>query len=63
MELQTVQQILRQKWFEFSNDYKKPNGLDEDSSDSNGDEQESTQQQPKLLRWSDKVSMTPTRYG
>jgi len=50
------------KKVEFSNDPKKPDGLDEDS-DSDRDEHGATQQQPKLLRQSNRVSVSLTRYG
>ena len=62
MKLQTVRQTLRKK-IEFFESPKRPKESEKDSSDSDGDKQEATQGQPKLLRRSVRVTMPPTRYG
>ena len=50
------------KRVEFPNSPKKPDGSNEDSSDSDRDEQEATHEQPRPLRRSVRVSVLPTRY-
>ena len=50
------------KEIEFSDSSKKPDGSDEDPSESDGDEHEATQQQPRSLRQSDRVLVPPLRY-
>jgi len=51
-----------EKGAEFSDSLKRPEGSEEDSSNSDGDKQEATQEQPRLLRGSVRVMMPPTRY-
>jgi len=53
----------QEKKVEFPESAKRPEGSEEDSSDSNGDEHEATQEQPRLLRRSIRVTVPPTRYG
>ena len=52
----------QEKRVEFSESPKRPERLEEDSSDSDGDEQEATQGQPRLLRRSDNVTVPRIRY-
>jgi len=40
-----------------------PDGSEENSSDSDGEEQEATQEQPRPLRWSVRVKVPPIRYA
>jgi len=57
---------FQSKEFEFSDDPNKPVGSDENSSDLDGDIQESTQEQhvqPRSLRRLDRVSVPQIRYG
>ena len=61
VELQTVQRHSG-KGVEFSDAPKKHDGSDGNSSYSDGDKQEATQEQLKLLRQSVRVSVPPTRY-
>jgi len=53
----------QEKKVEFSESPKRSEGSEEDSLDSDGDEQEATQEQPRPLRRSVRVTMPPTRYG
>ena len=53
----------QEKEVEFSESPKRPEGSEEDSSDPNEDNQEATQEQPRPLRRSVKVTVPPTRYG
>ena len=52
----------QKKEVEFSDSSKRPKGSEEDSSDSDGEDQEATQEQPKLLRRSIRVKVPPARY-
>ena len=53
----------QEKKIKFSDSPKRPEGSEEDSSDSNRDKQEATQEQPKPLRRSVRVVVPRTRYG
>ena len=53
----------QKKGVEFSENPKRPEGLEENSSDSDGDDQEAIQKQPRPLRRSVRVAVPPTRYG
>ena len=53
----------QEKGVKFSDSPKRPEGSEEDSSDSDGDDQEATQEQPKPLRRLVRVTAQPTRYG
>ena len=53
----------QEKKVEFSESPKRPEGSEEDSSNSDGDEHEATQEQPRLLRLSVRFTVPPTRYG
>ena len=53
----------QEKGVEFSDSPSRPEGSEEDSSDLDGDDQEATQEQPRLLRWSVRVTVPLTRYG
>jgi len=53
----------QKKEVEFSESPKRPERSEEDSSDSDGDEQEATKEQLRPLRWSVRVTVSPTRYG
>ena len=53
----------QKKRVKFSENSKRPQGSEEGSLDSDGDEQKATQEQPKPLRQSVKVMMPPTRYS
>ena len=48
---------------EFSENSKRPDGSEGDSSDSDRDEHKATQGQPKPLRWSVRVMVPPISYG
>ena len=52
----------QEKEVKFSESPKRSEGSEEDSSDSNGDEQEATQEQPRPLRWSVRVTVPSIRY-
>ena len=52
----------QKKRVEFSESPKRPEGSKEDSSDSDRDDQDATQEQPRPLRRSVRVTMPPTRY-
>ena len=52
----------QEKKVEFSKNSKLADGLEEDSSDSDGDEHEATQEQPRPLRQSVRVTVPPIRY-
>jgi len=54
---------IQKKGVEFSKNPKRPDGSDKDSSYSDGNEYETTQEQPKLLRQSVRVTVPPIRYG
>ena len=51
----------QEKGVEFSESSKRLEGSEEDSLDSDGDEQEATQEQPRPLRWSVRVTVPPIR--
>ena len=51
------------KGVDYPDSPKRPDVSDEESSDSDGDEQEAAQEQPRPLRWTVRVSVPPTRYG
>ena len=53
----------QEKRVEFSESPKRPEGSEKDSSDSDGDKQEATQEQPRQLRRSVRVTVPPTRFG
>jgi len=53
----------QKKGVEFSENPKRPEGLEENSSDSDRDNEEATQEQHSLLRRSVRVTVLPTRYG
>jgi len=53
----------QKKGVKFSDSTKRPEGSEEDSPDSDGDKQETTQEQPRPLRQSVRVTVPPTRYG
>jgi len=53
----------QEKRIEFSDSPKRPEGSEDDSSDSDGDKQEATQEQPRLLKWPVRVTVPPIRYG
>ena len=53
----------KEKRVEFSESPKRPDGSEGVSSDSDGDKQEATQEQPKSLSQSVRVTVPPTRYG
>jgi len=53
----------QRKGVKFSDSPKRPEGSEEDSSDSDGDKQEATQEQPRPLRRSISIMVPPTRYG
>ena len=50
-----------EKEVEFSDRPKRPEGSEENSSDLDGDKQEATQEQPRPLRLSVRVTVLPTR--
>jgi len=52
----------RVKIVEFSDSPKRHDESDKNSSDSDGDEQNATQEQPRQLSQSVRVSVSPTRY-
>jgi len=52
----------QEKEVEFSESPKRIEGSEKDSSRSDGDEQEVTQEQPRLLRRSVRVTVPPTKY-
>ena len=52
----------QEKGVEFSDSPKRSEGSEKDSSGSNGDKQEATQEQPRPLRRSVRVTVPPTRY-
>jgi len=51
----------QKKKVKFSESPKMPEGSEEYSSDSDGDDQEVTQEQSRLMRWSVRVTVPPTR--
>jgi len=51
-----------EKGVEFSESPKRPEGSEEDSSNPDGDNQETTQEQPRPLRRLVRVTVPPTRY-
>ena len=53
----------QKKKVEFSESLKRPEESEEDSSNSDRNEYEATQEQPRPLRWSVRVTVSPTRYG
>ena len=53
----------QEKEVELSESPKRPEGSEDDSSDPDGDNQEATQEQPRPLRRSIRVTVSPTRYG
>jgi len=53
----------QEKRVEFSENPKRSDGSNKDSSDSNADEQEATQEKHKSLRRSVRVTVPPTMYG
>ena len=53
----------QEKRVKFSENFKRLDGSEEDSSDSDGDEHEATQEQSRPLRQSVRVMVPPTRYG
>jgi len=53
----------QKKRVEFSNSPKRPEGSEEDFSDSDEDKLEATQEQLRPLRRSVRVTVSPTRYG
>jgi len=52
----------QEKGVKFSDSPKRPEGSEEDFSDSDGDDQEATQEQSRLLRRSVRVKVPPKRY-
>jgi len=52
----------QEKGVEFSNIPKRPEGSEENSSDSDGDKQKATQEQLRPFRWLVRVTVLPTRY-
>ena len=53
----------QEKEVEFSESPKRPEGSEEDSSNSDGDDQEATQEKSRPLRRSVRIKVPPTRYG
>ena len=53
----------QKKRVEFSESPKRPEGSKEDSSDSDRDDQDATQEQPRPLRRPVRVTVPPIRYG
>ena len=53
----------QKKIVKFSENPKRPDKSNENSTDSDGDEYETTQEQPKPLRRSSRATLPPTRYG
>ena len=52
----------QKKLVKFSENPKRPEGSEKDSSDLDGDKQEAIQEQPGPLRWSVRVTVPPTRF-
>jgi len=63
VEFQIAQQTLRKKNLSSQKALKRPEGSEEDSSDSDRDEHEATQEQPRSLKRSVRVTVPPTRYS
>ena len=55
--------VTQEKEIKFSESPKRPEGSEENSSDSDRDDQEATQEQPRPLKWSVRVTMLPIRHG